>query len=68
MSAAWNGNLVRLRGRVEPEVLDPGGRGRVVVEAAIRPGGHIEAHEPPEPYLIPTVWKCRWEMTWTLGR
>lgn len=28
---------------------------RLVVEATVPEGGHIEAHEPPEPFLIPTV-------------
>lgn len=28
---------------------------RLVVEATMPEGGHIEAHEPPEPFLIPTV-------------
>lgn len=44
-----------LRSHVEPERLEPGATARLVVEAQIPAGGHIEAHEPPEPYLIPTV-------------
>lgn len=28
---------------------------RLIVEATVPEGGHIEAHEPPEPFLIPTV-------------
>jgi hypothetical protein len=44
-----------LRARVEPAQLSPGGKGKVVVEADIPSGGHIESNEPPEPFLIPTV-------------
>jgi hypothetical protein len=42
-----------LRAHVEPECLRPGERGRLVVEAEIPPGCHIEAHEPSEPFLVP---------------
>jgi hypothetical protein len=30
-------------------------RSGLIVEATVPEGGHIEAHEPPEPFLIPTV-------------
>src|SRR5690606_8064236 len=46
---------LRLLAGVEPAVLDPGSTGHVIVEAVLPAGGHIEAHEPPEPFLIPTV-------------
>jgi hypothetical protein len=32
-----------------------GPRAEVILTARIPPGTHIEAHEPPEPFLIPTV-------------
>jgi hypothetical protein len=46
---------LELRAFVEPLELPPGGDGRVIAEVAIPRGGHIEAHEPSEPFLIPTV-------------
>ena len=48
-------NWLRLEARLEPETLAPGATGRLVVEATVPEGGHIEANRPPEPFLIPTV-------------
>ena len=45
---------LKLRARVEPRHLRPGERGTLVVEAEIPAGCHIEAHEPSEPFLVPT--------------
>lgn len=45
---------LKLRARVEPGRLRPGQRGTLVVEAEIPAGCHIEAHEPSEPFLVPT--------------
>lgn len=50
-----DGYTVGLRARIEPATLGPGSTGVLVVEATMPEGGHIEAHEPPEPWLIPTV-------------
>ena len=44
-----------LRAWMEPAGAEPGTAARLVVEATIPDGGHIEAHEPPDPFLIPTV-------------
>lgn len=46
---------LKLRARVEPKRLRPGERGTLVVEVRIPPGCHIEAQEPSEPFLVPTV-------------
>ncbi|GAB4325352.1 MAG: hypothetical protein Kow0010_07760 [Dehalococcoidia bacterium] len=55
MLATKEVNWLTLDARIEPQQLRPGTTGCLVVEAAIPEGGHIEAHEPPEPFLIPTV-------------
>ncbi|HKZ76494.1 MAG TPA: protein-disulfide reductase DsbD domain-containing protein [Actinomycetota bacterium] len=48
-------NWLGLRARVKPATLRPGKRGRIVVEVTVPEGGHVESHEPGEPWLIPTV-------------
>lgn len=45
---------LELRAWVEPKRLRPGERGTLVVQVGIPPGCHIEAHEPSEPFLVPT--------------
>ncbi len=55
MSPTIGTQWMELTARVEPAVLEPGTTGRLVVEAIMPQGGHIEAHEPAEPFLIPTI-------------
>lgn len=43
-----------LRAYLEPLHLGPGQRGKLVVEVEIPDDCHIEAHEPSEPFLVPT--------------
>ncbi len=45
---------LKLRAWVEPKRLRPGEQGTLVVQVRIPPGCHIEAHEPSEPFLVPT--------------
>jgi hypothetical protein len=49
-SSEW----LALRARVEPPRLESGKRARLLVEIEIPEGCHIEAHEPAEPFLVPT--------------
>lgn len=43
-----------LRAHLEPLYLEPGQRGKLVVDVTIPDDCHIEAHEPIEPFLVPT--------------
>lgn len=54
-TAATATEFLQLTARIEPANPAPGKTGRLVVQAAIPDGGHIEPHEPPDSFLFPTV-------------
>lgn len=48
-------NWLTVRTRAEPSRIPAGGHGTLEVEVQIPDGCHIEAHQPAEPFLIPTA-------------
>lgn len=60
-------NWLKLDARLEPAQLAPGETGWLVIEASVPEGGHIEAHEPPDPFLIPTVLEVVAPDGWSAG-
>ncbi|MDD3642505.1 MAG: cytochrome c biogenesis protein CcdA [Candidatus Krumholzibacteria bacterium] len=50
-----SGNLVSTTAAASLSIFHPGSRGHIAVTASVRDGWHINAHEPLDSYLIPTV-------------